>query len=126
MKKLIPALSLATYLSLVPAAFAQATVNTCPAGSFAFLCNQSFSNVVGTLITTVFIIAIIVALFYLIWGGFKWLTSGGDKAAVQAAREHIVAAIIGLVIIFLSYFILNIVLGFFHLSLGTFTFPSLP
>lgn len=126
MKRIIPALSLASYLSLVTPAFAQATVNTCPVGSFAFLCNQSFSGVVGTLITTIFIIAIIAALFYLIWGGFKWLTSGGDKAGVQQAREHIIAAIVGLVIIFLSYFILNLVLGFFHLSLGTFTFPALP
>jgi len=62
----------------------------------------------------------------LIFGGFKWLTSGGDKGAVQAAREHIIAAIIGLVIIFLSYFILNILLQFFlGVNLGTFTFPTI-
>ncbi len=126
MKKFIPALSLATYLSLVPSAFAQTSVSTCPTGSFSDLCSVSFSGVIPALITTIFIIAIIVALLYLVWGGFKWLTSGGDKAAVAQAREHIIAAIIGLVIIFLSYFILNIVLGFFGLgSLGTFTLPRI-
>lgn len=111
MKKILTsALSLGTYLSLVRPAFA---ISPCPQGDFAVLCNFEAGDVVGGLVTLLFIAAIIVALFYLIWGGFKWLTSGGDKGAVQQAREHIVAAIIGLVVIFLSYFILNILLQFF-------------
>src|SRR3990172_343812 len=125
MKKLASALSLGTYLSLVSPAFA-VSVNTCPVGQFNVLCSFTPTDVVGVLVSTLFIIAIVVALFYLIFGGFKWLTSGGDKGAVQAAREHIIAAIIGLVIIFLSYFILNILLQFFlGVNLGTFTFPTI-
>lgn len=88
-------------------------VELCPAGQFNPLCGFSVSNAIPAIISFIFVISIIVALFYLIWGGFKWLTSGGDKSAVGAAREHIIAAVIGLVIIFLSYFILNILLGFF-------------
>ncbi len=116
MKKLGTSLSLATYLTLVPSAFAQTTVDTCASGQFNPLCSlttANFGSVVGSLIQLIFAIAVIVALFYLVWGGFKWLMSGGDKQAVTSAREHIVAAIIGLVIIFLSYFIINILLGFF-------------
>ena len=119
--------SLGAYLTLATSAFAQETVETCPTGSFEPLCDLNFANVIPSLISTIFIIAIVIALFYLIWGGLKWLTSGGDKAAVQAAREHIVAAIVGLVLIFLAYFILNIVLQFFlGISLGTFTLPQIP
>lgn len=126
MKKYVSALSLASYLSLAPKAFAQTQVSTCPTGQFSVLCDFTFSDVVPALVSTLFIIAIVVALFYLIWGGFKWLTSGGDKGGVQQAREHIIAAIIGLVIIFLSYFILNIVLQFFlGVNLGTFTLPTI-
>lgn len=130
MKKIISALSATGgYLTLASSAFAQTTVNTCAAGQFAPLCNLttgSFGAIVSTLIQLVFAIAVIVALFYLVWGGFKWLTSGGDKGAVQQAREHIVAAIIGLVIIFLSYFILNILLGFFGVgSLNAITLPRI-
>jgi hypothetical protein len=69
-----------------------------------------------------------VALLYLIYGGFRWLVSSGDKAQVASAREHLVAAIIGLVIIFLSYFILNLILGFFlgnGASLSNLTIPTL-
>ena len=123
MKKLVTSLSLLTYLMLVPSAFAQ-KVETCPEGNFKGLCDLSFSNVLPGLISTIFIIAIVVALLYLIWGGFKWLTSGGDKQAVTSAREHIIAALIGLVIIFLAYFILNLVLQFFlGISLGSFDLP---
>lgn len=129
MKKLISALSLTTYLALTPSAFADTTVNACASGQFNPLCSLSttnFGNVVGTLIQLIFAIAVIVALFYLVWGGFKWLTSGGDKGAVTAAREHIVAAIIGLVIIFLSYFILNILLGFFGVgNLNSIVLPAI-
>lgn len=117
MKKIISSLSLsAAYLSLAPRAFAQTTVDACQTGQFAALCGLSTSNfgaIVNGLVQLVFAVSVIIALFYLIWGGFKWLTSGGDKGAVQQAREHIIAAIIGLVVIFLSYFILNIILGFF-------------
>lgn len=128
MKKLIATTAtFGTYLTLATSAFAQTTIDTCPAGSFRPLCDLKFSNVIPSLITTIFIIAIIIALFYLMWGALKWITSGGDKTSVQAAREHIVAAIVGLVLIFLAYFILNIILQFFlGFSLGTFKLPSIP
>jgi hypothetical protein len=119
MKKLLLSASLTpAYLLLAKLSFAadpvKATrVELCPTGQFLGLCNFTPSNAIPAIISFIFVIAIIIALFYLIWGGFKWLISGGDKTAVGAAREHIIAAIIGLVIIFLAYFILNILLGFF-------------
>ena len=126
MKKLLALTSTAAaYLSTTPLAFAAASVPTCPEGQFAGLCNVDLSRIVPPLVSTIFILAIVVAIFYLVWGGFKWLTSGGDKAAVQAAREHIVAAIVGLVLIFLAYFILNVLLQFFFgINTGVFTLPQ--
>jgi len=45
---------------------------------------------IGTLIkgglAFAMIAAALVAFVYLLWGGFQWITSGGDKAAVEAAR----------------------------------------
>ena len=126
MKKYIVSLSIISSLIVPQVAFAQASVPTCPAGSFGPLCNVQFSGVLPAIVTTLFIIAVVVALLYLIYGGFRWIMSGGDKAAVTSAREHIVAAIVGLVIIFLAYFIVNIVMNFFGLgTLGTFTLPTI-
>ena len=97
-------------------------------GDFSVLCqNLNIGELIVGLINLIFILSVVVALLYLIWGGFKWLTSGGDKTAVQGAREHLVAAIVGLVVIFLSYFILNFVVGFFipDFQLNQFKLPTL-
>lgn len=84
-----------------------------------------FGAIVGSAITILFVVAIVIALGFLVYGGIKWITSGGDKTAVEAARNTIVAAVVGLVVVFLSYFILNLVLGFFNLSLGKLELPTL-
>jgi len=112
-------------LLLASTAFAQEAVGTgfklCPsnqdgARDFSVLCGLTGNNAISSLLTLILIIAVIVALFYLIWGGIKWITSGGDKGNVETARNHIVAAIIGLIVVFLSWFILNFILEFFNLG----------
>ena len=126
MKKLtVFILSFSVYLSSAHPIFA-ASVNFCPADSvFTPLCTLRLGSVIRPFITLIFILGILAALLYLVWGGFKWLTSGGDKAAVQSAREHIVAAIVGLVLMFIVYAIMFIILGFFSVNTGTFTLPSI-
>ncbi len=129
MKKYLALLSPIAYLSLASPALAQPIGNPCGSGQFNALCNLtagSLGGLVGSLLQLVFVAAIIVALFFLIYGGFRWLVSSGDKAQVAAAREHIVAAIIGLVVIFLSYFILSVLLGFFGVSLSNLSIPKIP
>lgn len=92
------------------------------------LCDNTsdLGSLVGRVIIYAFIFGAIFALAYLIWGGFKWITSGGDQKGVEGARNHIVAAIIGLIIIFLSYIILNFVVKILTgTDLQNLTFPSL-
>ncbi len=111
-------------------------VNVGPCGggtipnTFQSLCNGSkTSNIAGiihNLIISAFVIAAILALAFLIWGGIKWIISGGDKAKVQAARDTIIAAVIGLILTLLSFFILSVVLGLFGLKLTDLQIPTLP
>lgn len=68
----------------------------------------------SNLIALVFVIVTALALGYLIWGGIKWITSGGDKSKIQGARSTIIYALIGLVVIFLSFFIVNVVTTIFN------------
>jgi uncharacterized protein YacL len=131
MKKIVALiLAAGTYLSFAASAFAGATVNPCAnAGQFANLCNLNANNigaVIGAAVEFILIIAVIIALFFLIWGGVRWITSGGDKAKVESARGTIIAAIIGLVIAFLAFFILSLALSFFGLSLTNLTLPKIP
>lgn len=109
-------------------AFAATPVQTCPQAPFDKLCGfteKGFGGVVATVITIAFVLAVVIALGFLVYGGIKWILSGGDKAAVESARNTIVAAVVGLVIVFLSYFILNIVLGIFGLQLSQLQLPTL-
>lgn len=50
----------------------------------------------------------IMATVIIMWGGFKWLTSRGNSAAISDAKDRIWSAIIGLILVFLSYNILYI------------------
>lgn len=129
MKKLAAAsLTLTAFLSAALPAHAGAAIDCGKTGAgFNALCNLKTDNIgqiVGTAITILLIVAVIIALFFLVWGGIRWITSGGDKGKVEGARNTIVAAIVGLIIAFLAFFILQVALGFFGLDLAQLTLPK--
>jgi len=135
MKKLSALIfSSATYFTLVPsvfAAFPETPINPCPQGGgvgFDVLCSLDLEGgVIGTLITVAFILAVLIALVFLIFGGIRWIISGGDKTKVEEARGTIVAALVGLVLVFLAFFIINFILTFFNLGgVSNLTIPTLP
>lgn len=55
-------------------------------------------------------LAPLVAVVMLIFGGFMWMTSGGDEERLEQAKKTVSGALIGLVIIFLSWAIVNFVI----------------
>jgi hypothetical protein len=119
----INALTLASTAFLISAntTFAVTTsINPCPTeGGFTKLCNvgkNGFGPVLGQVLQIVLTIAVVIALAFLIWGGIKWIMSGGDKAKVESARNTIIAAIIGLIVAFLAYFVIQIVLNLFGMG----------
>lgn len=128
MRKLSGLLGFILPFAVVPQAFA-ATVQTCPAGTqFEALCNLNFDsvpNIIKNLITIILIIAVVIAVFFLIYGGIRWITSGGDKQAVETARNHIIAAIIGLIIALLAFFIINFIGRLIGVDLTNLTIPNL-
>ena len=62
-------------------------------------------------------VAVIICLFFLLWGGIQWTMSQGDKGKLQTARNRIIYAILGLVLIFISFFIVSIVGTLFGVDL---------
>ena len=83
---------------------------------------QLISALVGTLL----IIAALLAFFFLILGGIQWITSGGDKAGMEAARNKITHAIVGLIIVGAAWAIMLLVQNFLGVSIigGTLSFPK--
>ncbi len=59
----------------------------------------SLADILTFAIRAFFAIAGIAALFYMLIGAFGWVTSGGDKDSITAARERIQAAVVGMILI---------------------------
>jgi hypothetical protein len=69
-------------------------------------------------IQLLFVVAGLVAFVYLLLGGIKWITSGGDKAAVEGARNQIIQALIGLVVVFAAWGMIVLVETLLDICLG--------
>jgi hypothetical protein len=108
-------------LSLVGKAYAQKITVSQPA-------EMRISDV-GTLISgaigAAFIIAGILVFGYLVWGGIQWITAGGDKANLEAARGRISSALVGMAIIAAAYAIVLLLQYVFgYTILGGVTLPT--
>lgn len=53
----------------------------------------------------------ILSVIIVLYAGFKWMTSGGNEETVGEAKKMLIAGLIGLVIILLSYAIANFVIN---------------
>ena len=66
-----------------------------------------FTKVTNTILYAVGIISVVM----LIWGGIRYITSGGDSKKVTDAKNTILYAIIGLIVAILSFAIVNFVIN---------------
>ncbi|HYF96556.1 MAG TPA: pilin [Patescibacteria group bacterium] len=73
------------------------------------------SSGVNDLITDVInifsIIVGIVAVIMIIYGGFRYITSGGDSSKITDARNTILYAIVGLIIVAFAQFVVKFILS---------------
>lgn len=76
---------------------------------------QSLNDLVPHLINLVLVVAVVVFLFLLIIGGIRWITAGGDKTALEGAQKTITSALVGIILVFSAWAILNLVRYFFGL-----------
>lgn len=68
---------------------------------------NELATILANALTIMLTIAVIVTLIYLILGGMQWISSGGDKQKVAAARSRLTWAIIGLIVALGAFFIIN-------------------
>lgn len=69
------------------------------------------SGVFTTIVNTLLFIVGAVSVIMLIWGGIRYATSAGNSSAVTSAKNTIMYAIVGLIIAFLAFAIVNWVLA---------------
>lgn len=73
----------------------------------AFEPTSVFANVINTLLLW----AGAIALLFIIIGGFRFIISMGNAEGVEKARNTVLYAILGLILIFLAYLIVGYLLG---------------
>lgn len=85
---------------------------------------SDIGTTVNAFVKIVYTIGFLIAFFFLVWGGIKWITSGGDKAGTEAARNMITAALVGLGIMALVFVLNTILKTFLGIDLLNLTIPS--
>ncbi len=72
---------------------------------------ENVNNLVTNIINIFSIVVGIVAVIMIIYGGFKYITSGGDSGNIGSAKNTILFAIVGLIIVALAQIIVRFVLS---------------
>jgi len=84
------------------AQFAMAQINAGEIQAVPLL-NNNLSVLITNLVNFILIIAGILAVLYLVWGGITYITAGGDAEKAGKGRTAITNAIIGIIIIMASF-----------------------
>lgn len=73
--------------------------------------NTKINNILTTVVNLFSLIVGIISVIMIIIGGLKYITSGGEASNISGAKNTIIYAIVGLVIVALAQFIVHFVLG---------------
>ncbi len=83
---------------------------------------RGIGDIVNVLITYLFPIAGLLLLLYLLYGGYRYLLSGGNPKSLQEARSVITTALLGFVIVFVAFWLVQIIGIMLGLDVITSTF----
>lgn len=66
-------------------------------------------DIFQALVTWALIFSGAVAVFFIVFSGFKYISSGGDPKQTQGAQQTLTWAVVGLLVILFSFFIINFI-----------------
>lgn len=69
--------------------------------------NETITQIINVFSTLVGVIAVVM----IIWGGLRYITSGGDSGKISNAKNTIIYALLGLIVVALAQFIVRFVLA---------------
>jgi len=110
-------LSKLNYAALAGVVYAQQNIPLNPPVGFENLAHITIPGIITTVIKLVLVVAALIAFFFLVFGGIKWITSGGDKEGTAKAQGTITAALVGLVIVFAAWAIIKLLEVFFGIQI---------
>jgi len=120
MKKFVPLFILATLglavvisFFIIPSTSAQSLMEGVEAARGNDVPDALFgdSGIITTITNVLLFIAGALAVIMIIFGGLRYVTSAGNSSSITAAKNTIIYAIVGLIIAFLAYAVVNFVLS---------------
>ena len=84
------------------------TPEACPTNGST---DTTLNNIIKTVIDLLTLVVGFISVVFLILGAFKYITSGGDSGKVTSAKNTILYALIGLVVVAVAQVIVRVVLG---------------
>ena len=82
-----------------------------------FKFSGSLGDVVSALLPYIFAFAGLASFAFIIWAGFEFLMSQGNPKHIESARNKLIQALVGFLIIFASYWIIQIIETIFDVSI---------
>lgn len=79
---------------------------------------EKLSDVINILVVFLYPLAGILLFIFLVWGGYDFLLSGGDPEKVKSGKAKITSALIGFILLVLSFFIVRLFSYIFGLGSG--------
>ncbi|MFA6588298.1 MAG: pilin [Patescibacteria group bacterium] len=107
--KHLAALGLSLISLALPMAAMAVSFDTTFAGSLGFT-SVDLKQAVLNVITFVLGLLGLIAVVFILYAGFIWMTAGGNEDKVDKAKQIISSASVGLVIVLLAWAIVNFVL----------------
>ena len=86
---------------------ASASARVCPTSDTT---DSTLNKAIKTIINLFSLVVGFVSVVMIIFGGFKYITSGGDSGKINSAKTTILYAIIGVLIVAVSQVIVRVVL----------------
>lgn len=77
----------------------------------ADLGSEDLTATIGMLISALLSVLGVIFLLLIIWAGFTWMTAAGDEKKVTKAKDILVMAVVGLIILLSAYAISTFVIN---------------
>lgn len=86
---------------------------------------DQFEAMVGQLVSVIVGLGFVATLVMLIMAGFKYLTSGGEPKAIQAAHQTATWALLGILFLAVAWLLLQLIQGFTGIEVTVFDIKTL-
>ena len=107
---MIPVLFVLPFMRALPVQAVDINSNLDTVNDSAGLASSDLPTVLGDIISTLLTLLGIIFLVLVLYAGWLWMTAGGDAKQVDKAKEIMLRAVVGLIILLAAYSISSFVI----------------